>query len=56
MFLLDDIYSINSLYERHSILMVNDFNIFNQLFILFLFFYINLNLKKATFMVSHLLI
>jgi len=29
-----------------------DFNIFSHLFILFLFFYVNLNLKKATFMVS----
>uniref|UniRef100_A0A2S2PEY0 Lysosomal-associated transmembrane protein 4A n=1 Tax=Schizaphis graminum TaxID=13262 RepID=A0A2S2PEY0_SCHGA len=26
-----------------------DFNIFSQLFIIFLFFYVNLNLKKATF-------
>lgn len=55
MFLLDDMYSTpNSLNERRSILMENDFNIFNQLFILFLFFYVNLNLKKATYMVSHL--
>lgn len=33
-------------------LLEKDFNLFSQLFIIFLFFYVNLNLKKATFIVS----
>lgn len=47
----DDTLSTYS-YERRPIPMENDFNVFNQLFVLFLFFYINLNLKKATYMHS----
>ncbi|KAL4119055.1 hypothetical protein QTP88_011927 [Uroleucon formosanum] len=43
----DDGSSISS--DHRVQLLEKDFNLFSQLFIIFLFFYVNLNLKKATF-------
>lgn len=47
---VDDGSSISS--DHRVQLLEKDFNLFSQLFIIFLFFYVNLNLKKATFIVS----
>ncbi|XP_025196548.1 uncharacterized protein LOC112595514 [Melanaphis sacchari] len=43
----DDAPSLSS--DSRLQLLEKDFNLFSQLFIIFLFFYVNLNLKKATF-------
>lgn len=51
----DDTFTIphnNNIAERHIQLMENDFIIFSRLFIIFLFLAANLNLKRATYLVS----